>query len=116
MPGRRAKTGSISPRTSPLAHDQSISFAATHKQAFGGCTGELTLTSAGLHFSCSRHPDLDIPVSFIAAAHKDGVIVASGERYHFIIANHTKGQVEMIFSLWLNRARQSRPLSSDLSF
>jgi hypothetical protein len=35
------------------------------------------------------------------------VVLASGEKYHFLIANQTKEQVEMIFSQWLNNVRQS---------
>jgi hypothetical protein len=80
-----------------------VRYEATHKKAFGGCTGELELTSAGLHFKCSNQADLDIPVGLIAKAHKDGVVLESGERYHFLIANRTKAQAEAIFILWLNR-------------
>jgi hypothetical protein len=97
-------------------HDHPIKYAATHKQAFGGCAGQLELTSAALHFRCSRQADLDIPVSSIARAHKDGVVLQSGEKYHFLIANQTKGQVEMIFNLWLNNVRQSHRASRESSF
>jgi hypothetical protein len=83
-----------------------VRFEATRKKTFGGCTGELELTSAGLHFRCSNDADLNIPVGLIAKAHKDGVVLDSGEKYHFLIANHTKAQVELIFSLWLNRVRR----------
>jgi hypothetical protein len=81
-------------------------FEATHKKAFGSCTGQLELTSAALHFTCSHEADLDIPVSSIASTHKDGVLLGSGEKYHFLIADHTKVQVETIFNLWLSSARQ----------
>jgi hypothetical protein len=93
-----------------------MKYEATHKKALGGCTGQLELTIAGLHFRCAHEADLDIPVTWIASTHKDGVVLASGEKYHFLIANHTKGQVEMIFNLWLNRIRQSEPASRELSF
>jgi hypothetical protein len=92
---------SISPGFSSLHYP--VRYEATHKKAFGGCTGELELTSAGLHFKCSNQADLDIPVGLIAKAHKDGVVLESGERYHFLIANHTKVQAEAIFIGWLNR-------------
>ena len=46
--------------------------------------------------------DLILPVSTIAKAHKDGIVLKSGEKYHFLIANHTRDQVEAIFSAWLN--------------
>jgi hypothetical protein len=88
-----------------------MKFEATHKKAFGGCTGQLELTSAALHFRCSHQADLDIPVSSIARTHKDGVVLESGEKYHFLIANQTQGQVEMIFDLWLNNVRQSQQAS-----
>ena len=97
-------------------HYQPLKYAATHKQAFGGCAGQLELTSAALHFRCLHQADLDIPVSSIARTHKDGVVLESGEKYHFLIANHTKGQVEMIFNLWLNRVRQFEPSSRESSF
>jgi hypothetical protein len=92
-----------------------VKYEATHKNAFGGCTGQLELTSGALHFRCSHHSDLDIPVSSIAGTHKDGVVLESGEKYHFLIANHTKGQVEMIFDLWLNRVRQLHQASGKSS-
>jgi hypothetical protein len=89
-------------------HDHPMRYEATRKKAFGGCTGRLELTSVRLHFQCSNQADLNIPVHSIAKAHKDGVVLASGERYHFLIANHTKDQVEAIFILWLNRVQQSQ--------
>jgi len=100
----------------PAAHYHRIKYEATHKKAFGGCTGQLELTSAALHFRCSHQADLDIPVSSIAGTHKDGVVLESGEKYHFLIADHTEGQVEMIFSLWLNRVRQFHQASGKSSF
>ena len=87
-------------------HSPPMRYEATHKKLFGGCTGQLELTSARLHFRCSNQADLNFPVDAIAKAHKDGVILKSGEKYHFLIANHTKGHVEAIFTLWLNRVQQ----------
>ena len=84
-----------------------VRFEATHKKAFGGCTGQLELTSSRLHFSCPKQGDLDFPVGVIAKAHKDGVVLKSGEKYHFVIANHSKDQVEAIFLSWVNRVQQS---------
>jgi hypothetical protein len=96
-------------------HYQPLKYAATHKQAFGGCAGQLELTSAALHFRCLHQADLDIPVSSIAGIHKDGVVLASGEKYHFLIANQTKEQVEVIFNQWLNNVRQSHQASRESS-
>jgi hypothetical protein len=100
----------------PALHYRPMRYEATHKKAFGGCTGQLELTSVSLHFRCPSQADLDIPISAIAGAHKDGVVLASGEKYHFLIANQTKGQVEVIFNLWLNRVRQFHQPSRESSF
>ena len=91
----------------PVPRYLTTRFEATHKKAFGGCTGQLELTAARLHFSCPNQPDLNFPVDEIAKAHKDGVILKSGEKYHFAIANRTKDQVEALFVSWLNRVQQS---------
>ena len=69
-----------------------------------------------LHFKCANQADLNIPVDSIAKAHKDGVVLESGEKYHFLIANHTRDQVEAIFILWLNRVHQSQQPSRNSSF
>jgi hypothetical protein len=108
--------GSIMPERTPNAvsnlsgtsalHYHPTRYEATHKKVFGGCTGQLELTSARLHFRCANEADLNIPVGSIAKAHKDGVVLESGEKYHFLIANHTKGQVEAIFTQWLNSLQQ----------
>jgi hypothetical protein len=115
--------GSVMPKQTPSAvsnlpgssalHYRPVRYEATHKKAFGGCTGQLELTSGGLHFRCANQADLNIPVGSIARAHKDGVVLESGEKYHFLIANHTKDQVEAIFILWLNRVHQSQQPSRD---
>jgi hypothetical protein len=97
-------------------HYHPIKYEATHKKAFGGCTGQLELTSDRLHFKCANQADLNIPVGSIARVHKDGVVLESGERYHFLIANHTKDQVEAIFILWLNGIHQSQRPSRNSSF
>ena len=89
-------------------HYYPMRYEATHRKAFGGCTGQLELTSDRLHFRCPNEGDLNIPIGSIAKVHKDGVVLASGEKYHFLIANHTKDQVEAIFLLWLKRVQRSR--------
>ena len=79
-------------------------FQATHKKMFGGCTGELRLTSSALDFRCANS-DLHFPVNAIASANKDGVVLRSGEKYHFAIANRSKDQAEAIFIAWLSRVQ-----------
>lgn len=82
-----------------------LRFEATRKKVFGGCTGQLELTGSGLRFRCPNQIELMFPVAAIAKAHKDGVVLKSGEKYHFMIANHTRGQVEAIFISWLDRVQ-----------
>jgi hypothetical protein len=98
------------------AHYHPIRYEATHKKVFGGCKGQLELTNVGLHFRCPNEADLNIPVGSIAKIHKDGVVLESGEKYHFLIANHTKDQAEAIFILWLNGVQQSQQESQKSSF
>jgi hypothetical protein len=99
-----------------VSHYHPMRYEATHKKVIGGCTGELELTSAGLHFRCPSEADLNIPVDSILKAHKDGVVLESGEKYHFLIANHTKSQVEAIFIRWLSRVQQFQQQSRKSSF
>ena len=87
-------------------------YEATRKKVFGGCTGELELTGHELNFRCPGQVDLILPVAAIAKAHKDGVVLKSGEKYHFVITAHTKGQTEAIFISWLNRLPQIARISS----
>lgn len=87
-------------------------FQATHKKVFGGCTGQLELTSGGLHFRCPKQGNLDLPIDEIARAHKDGVVLKSGEKYHFAIANHSKDQAEAIFISWLSRVQPASQQNS----
>jgi hypothetical protein len=90
-------------------------YEATRKKVFGGCTGQLELTGSELVFRCPDQADLIFPVAAIAKAHKDGIVLKSGEKYHFLIANHTRGQVEAIFISWLNRVQQSPQASRESS-
>jgi hypothetical protein len=101
-PSRASSTPGYSP----------VRYEAMRKKVFGGCTGQLELTASGLHFRCPNQADLILPIAAIAKAHKDGIVLKSGEKYHFAIANQTRGQVEAIFILWLNRVQQPSRVSS----
>jgi hypothetical protein len=110
-----AGTSALTPRiAAPSPRYVPTRFEATHKKMFRGCAGRLELTASRLRFSC-REDDLDFPVDAIAKAHKNGIVLKSGEKYHFTIANHTKDQVEAIFISWLNRV-QSQPTERAAAF
>ncbi len=114
MPGHPNAVSNLPGFSAPHYHP--MRYEATHKKAFGGCTGQLELTKARLHFRCPNEADLNIPVGSIAKVHKDGVVLESGEKYHFLIANQTKDQVEAIFILWLNGVQRPQQLSRESSF
>src|SRR6185437_15692539 len=90
----------------PVSRSPVVRYEATRKKVFGGCTGQLELTNSWLQFRCPDQADLRVSVATIAKANKDGVVLKSGAKYHFLIANHTRGQVEVIFVSWLNRVKQ----------
>jgi hypothetical protein len=106
---------SIEPKQIPYAfahapapsapHYPAIRYEATRKKMFGSCTGQLELTNSRLRFRCPDKTDLIFPVDAIAKANKNGVVLKSGQKYHFMIANHTRGQVEAIFVSWLNKVQ-----------
>jgi hypothetical protein len=117
---------SVAPQKAPAAVSHSGALSASHyptmryeptrKKAFGGCTGELELTGSRLDFRCPDQADLIFPVTSIAKAHKDGIVLKSGEKYHFTIANRTKDEVEGIFVSWLNKVQQFPQQSRTTSF
>jgi hypothetical protein len=115
MPERAPNAVSNLPGLS-VPHYHPVKYEATHKKVFGSCTGQLELTSVRLHFRCPNEADLSIPVGSIAKVHKDGVVLESGEKYHFLIAKRTKGQVEAIFIQWLSRVQQFQQKSRESSF
>jgi hypothetical protein len=109
------QTPSVVPHSAALKTPRypAMRYEATRKKVFGGCTGELELTGSRLQFRCPDQADLIFPVDAIAKAHKDGVVLKSGEKYHFTIANYTRGQVEEIFVSWLNSVQQFSQQSPD---
>ena len=114
MPSGRT-SGAAPHSASSASQYPPMRYEATRKKMFGSCRGELELTKSGLVFRCPNQASLIFPVAAIAGANKDGVILKSGEKYHFLIANHTRDQAEAIFLLWLDRV-QLPPASRLSSF
>jgi hypothetical protein len=106
LPHSDVHAASVAPHESPMRYE------ATRKKVFGGCTGELELNGSRLVFRCPNQADLVLPVAAIAKAHKDGIVLKSGEKYHFRIANQTPGQAEAIFISWLKSVQQAGGVSS----
>ena len=105
--GGKSNSANSKPALS-ISPNSSIVFAAKHKEAFGGCQGQLTLSSAGLHFTCPNQTDLNFPTDSIDRADHDGVILKSGKKYHFSIPGKTNDEVAQQFAAWLQNAQNSQ--------
>jgi hypothetical protein len=85
-----------------------ISYPARHDKFFGGeCSGQLTLNSSGLLFSCPGNTDdgINVAVNQIDAVDDNGIRLLSGKKYHFSIPGMSKSGVRAMFADWLNRVR-----------
>ena len=82
-----------------------VSYNARHDKAFGGCSGQLILSSAGLQFNCpgNSQDSMHIAVSQISDIDENGVRLASGKKLHFSITGMTKPNEQALFTDWFNR-------------
>ena len=82
-----------------------VSYNARHDKAFGGCSGQLILSTAGLQFNCpgNAQESMHIAVSQISDIDENGVRLASGKKLHFSIAGMTKPSEQALFTDWFNR-------------
>lgn len=85
-----------------------VTYPARHDKHFGGeCSGQLTLNSSGLFFTCPGNSDegIDVAVNQIDAVDDNGIRLFSGKKYHFTIQGMTKNSERALFADWLNRVR-----------
>ena len=85
-----------------------VTYNARHDKAFGGsCSGQLTLSNAGLNFVCGedQRGSLQIAVNEINSVDENGVRLNSGKKFHFTIAGMNKPSEQQLFADWLNRVR-----------
>jgi hypothetical protein len=82
-----------------------LSYNARHDKAFGGCSGQLILSGAGLQFTCpgNSQDSMQIAVSEISGIDENGVRLASGKKLHFSITGMTKPNEQALFTDWFNR-------------
>jgi hypothetical protein len=95
----------VVPSTPP---GSSMVYQARHDKVFGGgCSGQLTLSSSGLAFTCLDDPrgSMQIARSQIGAADENGVRLLSGKKYHFSIRGMTKSAEQALFLNWLHQVR-----------
>ena len=82
-----------------------LSYNARHEKAFGGCSGQLILSSTGLQFNCpgDSHSSMQIALSEISGVDENGVRLANGKKLHFAIAGMNKPSAQAIFADWFSR-------------
>ncbi len=80
-------------------------YNARHDKAFGGCAGQLILSSAGLQFNCpgNSQDSMQIAISEISGIDENGVRLASGKKLHFSITGMTKPNEQALFTDWFSR-------------
>ena len=80
-------------------------YNARHDKAFGGCSGQLILSSTGLQFNCPGNSEasLQIAISEISGIDENGVRLASGKKLHFSISGMTKPNEQALFTDWFSR-------------
>lgn len=92
------------PGKAPIAP---IVYPARHDKHFGGCSGQLTLNSAGLSFRCAEDPGDSIQVALaeVGAVDDNGIQTVSGKKYHFTIPGMSKPAAQQLFANWLHQVR-----------
>jgi hypothetical protein len=87
-------------------------YAARHDKHFGDvCSGQLSLNSTGLVFTCPDDPGENIQVAIhqIASVDDNGIRLTSGKKYHFTIPGMSKDAERAMFADWLSRALTPLP-------
>jgi hypothetical protein len=84
-----------------------VTYPARHDRHFGEeCSGQLTLNSSGLFFTCPGNADgIDVAVNEIDAVDDNGIRLRSGKKYHFTIQGMSKSGARALFADWLSRVR-----------
>ncbi|WP_348264049.1 hypothetical protein P8935_05825 [Telmatobacter sp. DSM 110680] len=97
----------VAPVTAARPAYAPLSYNARHDKAFGGCSGQLILSSTGLQFNCpsDSHAGMQVAISEISAVDENGVRLASGKKLHFSIEGMSKPNAQAIFTDWFNRLR-----------
>jgi hypothetical protein len=91
--------------TAPFA---AVTYPARHDKHFGDeCSGQLTLNSSELAFSCPGNPGegVQVAINQIDGVDDNGVRLISGKKYHFTIAGMSKNSERALFADWLSRVR-----------
>jgi hypothetical protein len=107
-PSTAVPTISSVPTTAARPPITPLVYRAKHDKVFGdSCSGQLTLNSGGLVFSCpdDPHGSVQIALNEIGAVDENGVRLLSGKKYHFSIPGMTKDGEQTLFTNWLHQVR-----------
>jgi hypothetical protein len=94
------------PTAPPVSSYRPMIFAEAKHKGRLACTGELDLTSAGLHFSCRTKKlsqIINAPINKIERLDGDGVRLKTGEKYHFAVDNE---DMKDAFQTWWTQVHQ----------
>ncbi len=100
-------SGGSAPVSGTKAPFTPVSYPARHDKRFGdGCSGQLTLNSNELQFTCSDpRGNVQVAINEIGSVDENGVRLTSGKKYHFSIEGMSKNSEQAMFSDWLSRVR-----------
>jgi hypothetical protein len=99
------------PASGPLAGKApfpAVTYPARHDKHFGDeCSGQLTLNSSGLYFSCPGNSGeaVQADVNQIEDVDDNGIRLLSGKKYHFTIPGMSKDGERALFADWLIHVR-----------
>ena len=85
-----------------------VTYPARHDKHFGDeCSGQLTLNSNELAFSCPGNPGegVQVAINQIDEVDDNGIRLISGKKYHFSIPGMSKSAERTLFAEWLSRVR-----------
>jgi hypothetical protein len=96
------------PLASATLTHTALVYQARHDKHFGGsCSGQLTLSAAGLNFHCDDDPSESVQVALnqIGTVDDNGIATLSGKKYHFSIPGMSKNSEQTLFVNWLHQVR-----------
>jgi hypothetical protein len=104
QPGQAETPISTAPVNSPslIPTNAEKRIPGVHHLGRHNCDGELVFTDKDFRFSCPSD-SFTVERNMVAKLDNNGVVLISGEKYHFEVAGYDKTGVHILFSEWLER-------------
>ena len=105
QPGQAETPISTAPVNSPSpisARNAERRIPGVHHLGRHNCDGELVFTDQDFRFNCPSD-SFTVERNMVAKLDNNGVVLISGEKYHFDVAGYDKTGVHILFSEWLER-------------